>query len=97
MKRIGVVGTGFIASGVVKLLENTEGLTVSRILSRRSSSHFPNHPKGLITNSVNDLIDNSDLVFEASGSAIFGTEVLEQVKDAKLPIITMNAELQVVV
>lgn len=49
----------------------------------------------ILTNSVDDLIGNSDLVVECSGDVIHGTNVIDKVVSASLPVVTMDSELQV--
>ncbi len=94
--KIGVIGTGFIAQGLIKALEKLEDLEVSKVLTRRkidSIGSFAN--KELLTNNVWDVVENSDLIVECSGDAIYGTEVVDKAFSASLPVVTMNSELQV--
>ena len=51
--------------------------------------------KEFVTNSVWKMIESSDLVVECTGDVIYGTEVVNAVFSASLPVITMNSELQV--
>lgn len=96
--RIGIVGTGFIARGLVLTLEGRPGLAVSRVLTRRDPSACHEFPRpDLLTNSVDDLIDHSDLVVECSGDVIHAAEVIARVMAAGLPVVTMDAEFQVTV
>ena len=95
MKKIGIIGTGYIARGIFRLIQNAEGYCVPNVLTRRDIDTVENFPKELLTHSVEKLIDNSDLVVECSGDAIHATETLCHVMKASLPIVTMNAELQV--
>jgi len=94
--RIGIAGSGFIARGFVMAIDGQRDLIVSRVLTRSEvmgRSDFPR--QDLLTTSVNELIDNSDIVLECSGDVIYGTEVVEKVMSASIPVVTMNAELQV--
>ncbi len=43
------------------------------------------------TNSVEELIQASDLIVECSGDVIYGSEVILKAMEAGLPIVTMNA------
>ena len=96
LNRIGIIGTGFIASGTFRtILQNHNDLKVSKILTRRSKQSINNLPQEYLTNEIEELIAQSDIVFEASGDAIYATEVLEKVLEAGLPVVTMNSELQV--
>ena len=97
--RIGIVGTGFIARGLMLALKYHPELQLSRVLTRRNISKklekFPLDQK-VLTNDITDLIKESDLVVECSGDVLHGTEAVEQVLDARLPVVTMNSELQIV-
>ena len=94
--RIGVIGTGLIGTGLIHLLSRQEDLSVSRILTRRNTLDMVGYPlQEKLTNSTEELIENSDLIVECSGDVIYGSEVIERAMEAGLPIVTMNAELQV--
>jgi predicted homoserine dehydrogenase-like protein len=97
--RIGIIGTGFIARGLMLALKYHPELGVSKVLTRRNINEplekFPLDTK-VLTNSIEDLIKSSDLVVECSGDVIYGTEMVEKVLEAGLPVVTMNSELQVV-
>lgn len=95
---IGIIGSGFIAKGLIMALKNHPVLRVSSVLTRRAISNVGEFPvsANLITNDVDILVKNSDLVVECSGDVIHGTAMLEKVMDAGLPVVTMNSELQIV-
>lgn len=94
--RIGVVGTGFISRGFVLSLLSQADLTVSKVLTRRNISDCTEFPeKELLTNSSMELIDNSDLILECSGDAIYSTDIIDQALQANLPVVTMNSEFHV--
>ena len=94
--KIGVVGTGFIAQGLIKAIETQSDMVVSRILTRRKIEDIGLFPhKELVTNSVWEMIEHSELVVECTGDVIYGTDVVNTVFSASLPVITMNSELQV--
>lgn len=95
--RIGVSGTGMIARALVLLLaKHYKDVQVTRVLTRRPVRELANFPlDGVLTNSLDDLIDHSDLVIECSGDVCHGTVVIERAFSAGLRVITVNAELQV--
>ncbi|MDY6916503.1 MAG: NAD(P)-dependent oxidoreductase [Chloroflexota bacterium] len=96
MNRIGVVGTGFIAKGFVMALDAHRDLVPSKVLTRTSIDKRTDFPRqDLLTNSVDELIDNSDLVFECSGDVTYATDVVDRAMAAGRPIVTMDADLQV--
>jgi predicted homoserine dehydrogenase-like protein len=92
---VGIVGTGFVARGVYRSLLKTPGVNVTRILTRRDADDVEGMDPDLLTDSLAELVDSSDLIFESSGDAIHATEVLEQVMAAGIPVVTMNSELHV--
>ncbi len=95
-KKIGIVGTGFIATGLMFNLLNQENLEVTKVLTRRDLSTLQNVPNPqILTNSLDDLIDHVDIVVECSGDTIHATEVALQTVNNKLPLVTMNSEFQV--
>lgn len=94
--RIGVVGTGYIARGYVLACQHASDISVSRILTRRPLNTLGDFPQAeLATDSVADLIEHSDMVLECSGDVVHSTEIIEQVIQAGLPVVTMNAEFHV--
>lgn len=95
--RIGVIGTGYISKGFTDLVSHSEGLEVSKILTRRNIDDIKDMPgqDGKITQSVNEVIDNSDMIVEVSGDPIHGTDIVKAALEAGIPVVTMNSELQV--
>ncbi len=96
-KKIGVSGTGMIARGLLRLIkQHYPDLEISRILTRRPFNSFSDFPLAeRLTHSIDDLVDHSDLIVECSGDVFHGTEVIERAFEAGLPVVTVNAELQV--
>ena len=96
MKRIGIIGTGFIAKGLVNLISNHQEYQLSAILTRTETSTRNEFPRSeLLTNSLEKLIESSDLIIECSGDAIYATESISQILEASLPVVTMNSEYHV--
>jgi len=96
LKKIGIVGTGYIAKGLVLALENKHEVVVSKVLTRRKTSECTDFPKKeLLTNNVDELIEHADLIVECSGDVIHGTDMIDKCIRASLPIVTMNSELHV--
>ncbi|MFV0455905.1 MAG: NAD(P)-dependent oxidoreductase [Pseudomonas sp.] len=86
-----------IARGFLRLIKkHYPDLEVSRILTRRPFNSFSDFPLAeRLTHSIDDLVDHSDLIVECSGDVFHGTEVIERAFEAGLPVVTVNAELQV--
>lgn len=96
--RIGLIGTGYISRGLYKLLKGFPHLTVTSVLTRREVNRITQneYPRpDLLTNSVNQVIENSDLIVECSGDVLHATDVIDCVMQARLPVVTMDAELHV--
>ncbi len=96
-KKIGVSGTGMIAHCFIRLIkQHYQDIEVSRVLTRRPLNSFTDFPlPERLTNSVDHLIDGAGLIVECSGDVFHGTEVIERAFEAGLPVVTINAELQV--
>lgn len=94
--RVGIAGSGYIGRGLALLLEHSPDLIVSRVLTRsdvRQRTDFP--LPALLTNDLDDLLRSSDVVVECSGDVLHATEVADAVLSARLPMVTMDAEMQV--
>lgn len=97
--QIGIVGTGFIAKGLARLiLGHHPDLHISSVLTRRPSGSISDFPAtDVITNSIDELINSSDLIVECSGDPIHATEVVEKAFEANKPVVTMGSEFHVTV
>jgi len=98
MKKISVIGTGFIAKGFVNALQHHPAYKIEKILTRTSidiRSDFPSSEN--MTNNIDDLIENSDLIVECSGDAIYACDSIDKILKAKIPVVTMNSEFHVTV
>ena len=93
--RIGLVGTGFIGSGLARLIKSSPDFEISNVLTRRDSANIDGFNADLITNSINQLVDNADIVFESSGDVVHATEVVLAATNAHKKVITINSEFHV--
>src|SRR3989344_5183751 len=95
--RVGIVGTGFTARGLSYSLCRSEDLEVSRVLTRRKLEEVRDLgvENRYVTNSIPELVDNSDIIVECCGDPVFGTKVVTQVMEAGIAVVTMDSELQV--
>ena len=95
--KIGIVGTGFVARGLMYSLKYHPQLELVGVLTRRDINSLKDVPaeKKIITRDLGRLIKNCELSVECTGDAIHGTEVAEKVLKAGLPVVTMNPELQI--
>ena len=60
--RIGIIGTGFIASGLQNLLNSTSLYTTSVIRTRRKPEDCTGFEPAVVTNSDMELVEKSDIV-----------------------------------
>lgn len=90
--KIGIIGTGFIATGLHSLIQASPDFVTTRILTRRHIDSIDAIDSDTLTNSINELIDHSDIVFECSGDVIHATESILAATNAKKKIVSMNAE-----
>jgi len=98
MSKISVIGSGFIATGLVKLLKDHPTHILEKILTRSDIQKRSDFPlKEYLTNNLDDLIENSDLIVECSGDAIYAADSVQKILDAGIPVVTMNSEFHVTV
>lgn len=96
VRPIGLVGTGFIARGFARLVQSNPHYRIASVLTRRRPDSLADFPcDGTITNSIDELIDRSDLVVECSGDPIHATAVVDRALSAGRPVVTMDSEFHV--
>ncbi len=95
--RIGISGTGFIGVGLHRRIPQCAGMKIGRVLTRRPLASVGGIDAALLTNSIDELIENSDLVVECSGDVLRASTVIDRVLSAGLPVVTMCAEFHVTV
>jgi predicted homoserine dehydrogenase-like protein len=94
--RIGVVGSGFVCRSFLRAVERHGGFGVSSVLTRRDPRKCKDFTRqDLLTASVNELLDNSDVILECTGDAIYATSLIDRVLANGLPVVTMNSEFHV--
>ena len=96
IRQIGLVGTGFIASGFARLVQSSPAYRIAAVLTRRPPASLAGFPcDGVITNSVDELIESSDLVVECTGDPIHATSIIDRLLAAGRPVVTMDSEFHV--
>jgi predicted homoserine dehydrogenase-like protein len=94
--RIGVIGTGFISSHFIMGLDRQEGYVASKVLTRRPIESCGGFPRpDLLTDSLAEVIDGSDVILECTGDAVYATDTVAAALSAGLPVVTMNTEFHV--
>lgn len=96
MTTVGIVGTGFIARGLLYVLEYQRGLKPGPVLTRRPIKTCKEFPRpDLLTNSLERLIGNCDLIVECSGHPLHAAEVIDAALAAGIPVLTSDVEFHV--
>ncbi len=96
--KIGIIGSGFIASGLAKLLEQHPSYILQKVLTRSDISKRGDFVRAdVLTNNLDELIQSCDLIVEASGDAIYATDTINKILKADIPVVTMNSEFHVTV
>jgi predicted homoserine dehydrogenase-like protein len=94
--RVGIIGSGFIARHVVLELQRRERYRLGRVLTRRPLDRCQEFPhQDALTDSLEALIESSDVVLECTGDAAWAAACLGPVLDAGLPALTLNPEFHV--
>ncbi|MCB1970934.1 MAG: hypothetical protein KDG54_11055 [Geminicoccaceae bacterium] len=94
--RIGVIGTGFVSRHFTMELHHRKEYALSRVLTRRPVESCADFPfRDALTGSLNELIDNSDIIFECTGDVLHATETVEAALAAGKPVLTLNPEFHV--
>ncbi|SHN14950.1 Predicted homoserine dehydrogenase, contains C-terminal SAF domain [Cyclobacterium lianum] len=95
--RIGIVGTGGIGRGLAKLIARRPDMVISHILTRRKGSiEDLGVSQDYLTTEPEKLFDSSDLIVVSTGDAIYSTKVIDKAFEYGLPVVTMDADTQVV-
>ncbi|EPR68576.1 homoserine dehydrogenase [Cyclobacterium qasimii] len=95
--RIGIVGTGGIGRGLAKLIARRQDMVISKILTRREGSiNDLGVSQELLTTSPEEVLDCSDLIVVSTGDPIYSTEIIDKAFVYGLPVVTMDADTQVV-
>jgi len=98
VKKIGIIGSGFIVKGLLDLIVSKKEFSISNILTRTDINDRGDFVyKKFMTNSLDELIDNSDIIVECTGDVSYATKTISKIMQANIPIVTMNTEFNVTV
>lgn len=94
---IGIIGTGGIARGLAKLLATRRDMKVSGILTRRTGQiDNLGVSQDLLTLVPEKLMEASDVIVVTTGDPIYSTQMIDLAFTYSLPVVTMDADTQVV-
>ena len=94
-RRIGVVGTGFVARHFVTELLRRSDWSLGQVLTRRPHDTIQGIPDTALTDSVDALIESGDIILECTGDIGHATAVASKVLSAGKPLVTLNPEFHV--
>ncbi|MEX2513739.1 MAG: NAD(P)-dependent oxidoreductase [Cyclobacteriaceae bacterium] len=95
--RIGIVGTGGIGRGLAKLISRRSDMVISKILTRRKGViEDLGVNQDYITRDDEEVLDHSDLIVVSTGDPIYSTQIIDKAFKYQLPVVTMDADTQVV-
>lgn len=92
---VGIVGTGFIATGLFNMINQSEDFIVSKVFTRRPLNSIDGMPQGVLTSSLEDFIENTDIVFECSGDVLHATDVILEATKNHKKVVTINSEFHI--
>jgi predicted homoserine dehydrogenase-like protein len=94
--RVGLVGTGAIAKGLIKLLYKSTEMSVSGVLTRRTGEiEGLEVPNEIIHQIPEILFLKSDVIVVSTGDPIYNTEIINMAFQYNLPVVTMDADTMV--
>lgn len=97
--KIGIAGSGFISRGFLMAMERQQafpGWLVRRVLTRRDPSTCVEFPRrDLLTNSMQQFVDECDVVVECTGDVLHATQIVDAALKADRIVVTMDAEFHV--
>ncbi len=94
---LGIVGTGFIAEGLARMIRRSHEFGIAAVLTRRRERPLQGFCEDELTDSIDELLDRSAIVVECSGDSLHATVVIDRAIKAGLPVITMNSEWHITV
>lgn len=91
--RVGVIGTGFVSSHFVIELLRRRSYKLGKVLTRRPLVSCQDYPVSeALTNSLDELVDHSDVIFECTGDVPYAASTVGPALAAGKPVVTLNAE-----
>ncbi|EON76930.1 Homoserine dehydrogenase [Lunatimonas lonarensis] len=94
--RVGIVGTGGISRGLAKLIARRKDMVISKILTRRKGAISDlGVSQEYLTNDMDRVLELSDVVVVSTGDAIYSTKVINRAFTYGVPVVTMDADTQV--
>ena len=94
--KVGLVGTGTIIRGLVKLINKSADMTVTGVLTRRVGViDGLEVPIEMVCQNPELLFLKSDVIVVSTGDPIYSTEIIHAAFKYNLPVVTMDADTMV--
>jgi predicted homoserine dehydrogenase-like protein len=91
--KVGLVGTGTIIKGLVKLLNSSSEMSISGVLTRRTGIIDDLMvPSDIIHQIPEILFLKSDVIVVSTGDPVYSTEIIHAAFQYNLPVVTMDAD-----
>ncbi|NNE92914.1 MAG: NAD(P)-dependent oxidoreductase [Verrucomicrobiales bacterium] len=92
--RLGLVGSGFISRGIARAAA-AMGFPIGPVLTRNPDSRDDFPMAENLTDSLDNLLENSDLIVECCGDPLHATNVIEAALAAGKPVVTLDSEFHI--
>lgn len=95
--KVAIAGTGCVGRGLALLLNNLPDFELTGILTRRKgpiSDLLVN--QALVTNNAHQVMEGTDVLVVSTGDVVYSTEIIRLAFSYKLPVVTMDADTQIV-
>jgi predicted homoserine dehydrogenase-like protein len=94
--KVGLVGSGTIIRGLVKLINLSSEMVVSGVLTRRTGAiEGLEVPSEIIHQIPQVLFLKSDLIIVSTGDPLYSTDIINAAFQYNLPVVTMDADTMV--
>ncbi len=96
--KVGIIGTGFVSRHFTLAMARQPRYRLTKVLTRRPLDRCAEYPvQDALTDSLDAVLEQSDVVFECSGDAFYAAETIGRILDAGKPVVTLNAEFHATV
>ena len=86
--KVGIIGTGFVSRHFTLAMARQPGYRLTKALTRRPLDRCAEYPvQDALTDSLDAVLEQSDVVFECSGDAFYAAETIGRILDAGKPVV----------
>jgi predicted homoserine dehydrogenase-like protein len=95
MIKVGVIGSGFISKGFYLFSLSNKNFKISNVLTRTKIKSRVDWPNSLLTNDLERIIKNSDIILECSGDVLHSSTCINEILKNNIPVVTLNSEFHI--